>query len=614
MLTEEQAGTIKEPDEHKLIIALPGSGKTFTFISLAEAILKMDDNHSVMLVTFTNAAAGEMKQRIEKRLGKQMARRTKSATFASLMMHQFRQISHGRKPVIGAEQYTFVKRALASLNMNTDEIEEWLAKIEQMGRDLNHISDDTPSSKVFERYVEILNDDNRYDLNLMARELIHGMRNGEVKPYTHTHLLVDEFQDTDAIQLEWISCMGEVGAKIAVVGDDDQSIYSWRGSLGFEAFQEFKERFGASAYVLSRCFRCAPAILKSAKGFIENNEDRLDKEMVSAVTDEGKVTKVPIPPEFISKYLMKKSMQDELEIRKDKNKKQSKADDKKFENYRFVAEKIEDSQKSGWAVLARTNKQLDHMERAFTELGIKVLRIGGKSIFDNVHAVSMINLFLSLIQDKAASELVSGLGWIGESEVNLKRIYTESRRSGFASISQLSDSPWSPITSYLQSISQLAKQCREQDAEKYIEKWAKVMRRIIKKMDDKEKVLQETILDIIINILKGSRGDLIARALNLVDKTQGVKPSKAKDDDTDFVTLSTFNSSKGLEWENVWLIDMDAGVIPMLKDDISISAIEEERRLVYVAMTRAERELYLSYRADEESVFIEEIEGVIGGI
>ena len=266
MLTEEQAGTIKEPDEHKLIIALPGSGKTFTFISLAEAILKMDDSHSVLLVTFTNAAAGEMKQRIEKRLGKQMARRTKSATFASLMMHQFKQISRGRKPVIGAEQYTFVKRALASLHMNTDEIEEWLTKIEQMGRDLNYVSDDTPSSKVFERYIEILNDDNRYDLNLMARELIHGMRSGEVKPYKHTHLLVDEFQDTDAIQLEWVSCMGEVGAggegaKIAVVGDDDQSIYSWRGSLGFEAFLEFKERFGASAYVLSRCVRCAPAIL-----------------------------------------------------------------------------------------------------------------------------------------------------------------------------------------------------------------------------------------------------------------------------------------------------------------------------------------------------------------
>ncbi len=619
MLTEEQAGTIQEPNEHKLIIALPGSGKTFTFISLAEAILKMDDNHSVLLVTFTNAAAGEMKQRIEKRLGKQMARRTKSATFASLMMQQFKQISRGRKPVIGAEQYTFVKRALASLHMNTDEIEEWLTTIEQMGRDLNYASDETPSSQVFDRYIEILNDDNRYDLNLMARELIHGTKTGEVKPYKHTHLLVDEFQDTDAIQLEWVSCMGEVGAggegaKIAVVGDDDQSIYSWRGSLGFEAFQQFKERFNASAYVLSRCFRCSPAILKSAKGFIENNEDRLDKEMMSAVADEGKVTKVPIPPEFISKYLMKKSMADELEIKKDKGKKQSKADDKKFENYRFVAEKIQDSQKGGWAVLARTNKQLDQMERAFTELGIKVLRIGGKSIFDNVHAVSMVNLFLSLIKDKAASELVSGLGWIGESEVNLKRIYTESRRSGFASISQLGDSPWSPVTSYLQTIAQLAKQCREQDAEKYIDKWAQVMRRIIKKMDDKEKVLQETILDIIINILKGSKGELIARALNLVDKTQGVKSSKAKDDSADFVVLSTFNSSKGLEWENVWLIDMDAGVIPMLKDDISLAAIEEERRLVYVAMTRAERELYLSYRESEESVFIEEIDGVIGGI
>jgi DNA helicase-2/ATP-dependent DNA helicase PcrA len=120
MLTEEQAETIQEPDEHKLICALPGSGKTHTFISLVNVILEKDPKNTVLMMTFTNASAKEMEQRVVERLGKQKAKRVRAATFASLMLRQFKPIAGRRRSVIGPEQYTFVKRALAQMfNLNS---------------------------------------------------------------------------------------------------------------------------------------------------------------------------------------------------------------------------------------------------------------------------------------------------------------------------------------------------------------------------------------------------------------------------------------------------------------------------------------------------------------
>lgn len=614
MLTEEQAGTIAVPDEYKLICALPGSGKTFTFISLAEKIIEMNSATSVMMVTFTNASAGEMKERLEKRLGKKLSRRTISSTFASLMIRQFREIARGRKSIIGAEQYLFVRRALIAENMNVDEIDEWMSKIEQIGRDFYHQFDGTPSFIVFARYCQILKDHRRYDLNMMARELIHGINDGSIRPYKYSHILCDEFQDTDELQYLWLKAHGDRGVKIACVGDDDQSIYSWRGSMGFRAFQHFQEDFGASAYLLSKCFRCAPKILNSAKLFIENNEIRLDKDMISAVEEQGSVTKVPIPPEFLSKYLESKVKQDVQKISIQSKKELSKSEKEKFELYRFVAEKIKESENYGWAILARTNKQLDLMERALSELQMKAVRIGGKSIFDNIHAVSMVNLFYGLVFDNASAELVSGLAWTGESEENLKTIDMQAKRMGFSAASQMGDQEWKPITAFMQELSMLAKQCvTEEHAKKYVDKWERMMSKIIAKLNDKEKNLQLAVLDILVGILKGSKGDLKAHAMNLVDKTRKVntkKDVKAKE----AIVLATMNGSKGLEWERVWIIDMEQGTVPMLKDDLSLEAIEEERRLVYVAMTRAERELYLSYKDGRESPFLDEIDAVIGGV
>lgn len=126
MLTEEQELAVEEPNEYKLICALAGSGKTFTFISLAEEILKLNHSHRVLMVTFTNAAANEMDERLAKRLARKDYKRTSSSTFASLMMRQFRPLAKNRRCIIGAEQYSFVKRAVIAEGGDTDELESFV--------------------------------------------------------------------------------------------------------------------------------------------------------------------------------------------------------------------------------------------------------------------------------------------------------------------------------------------------------------------------------------------------------------------------------------------------------------------------------------------------------
>mgnify|MGYP003630942339 CR=1 FL=1 len=619
MITQEQQEAIQTPNEHKLIVSLAGSGKTFTFVSLAETILNTNPSSKVLLMTFTNAAAGEIGERLKKRLDSKSYLRSKSATYASLMMQQFKPLKKGRRCIIGAEQYSFLKRAVsvAGFDIDNDEINDLMLEIEAFGRDIDsEVKADCEHSEikgvysVYLKYCQILRSNNCYDINMMSRELIFAIREGVIKPYPHDNILCDEFQDSDSLQYLWLREHGLAGAKIACVADDDQSIYNFRGGLGYKAFLQLQDDFDPHLYYLSKTFRCAKKILASAKSFIENNQDRMQKAMESAVENEGKVFKVEIPVNYASMLNLDEKTRDKIEVDTGKNKEEE--TESKVEHYRFVAESIKVSEKTGWAVLARTNRQLDSIERALSEHGLSVVRVGGKSIFDNIHAVSMVNLFYGLINDKASSELVSGLSWASkESEKTLTHISKVSQIMGFSAVSQIGGMEWSKVTAYLQELSQLAKMCNESHAVRFIDKWNSTVERIIANQNDKEKKLQITVLDIITKILKGSRGDLAARAANLVNKTKKQQKDKVDNNDDEVIVLSTMNSSKGLEWPRVWIIDMEEGLVPSLKDGVSLEAIEEERRLVYVAMTRAEEELYISWREGKESMFIEEIEGVL---
>ncbi|WP_243768995.1 UvrD-helicase domain-containing protein, partial [Klebsiella pneumoniae] len=161
-----------------------------------------------------------------------------------------------------------------------------------------------------------------------------------------THLIVDEVQDTDGIQFTWISEHAKRGINTTIVGDDDQTIYSFRDAGGVKIFRQFDKAYNPNVFHLTKCFRCAPLILKFADTVIRKNKARYEKSLVSGRNgDKGKVT-------F---------------IRSDK------ADDQVD-----VIKELVEKNPHDWAILSRNNTTLDKME---SYLEVPVTRIGGKSFW-----------------------------------------------------------------------------------------------------------------------------------------------------------------------------------------------------------------------------------------
>lgn len=602
MLTEEQAGTIEDIDENKMIVALAGSGKTHTFISLVERILQQKPNSTIAMVTFTNAATSEMEERVKKRVGA-MSSRVYVGTFARLMRGQFAPLTNKRRLLIGGEYYGFVKRAMSSQCVDFDELSECMSAIDRLGRDLAFVDDGSSYSRVFVEYTTLLKRYGRYDLNLMARELIKGLIEGLVKPIKQDFILVDEFQDTDALQYAWLK-ENSRSKTVAVVGDDDQSIYAWRGGRGYDAFVDFQEDFDAQAYLLSNCFRCAPEVLDKAKSFIENNKDRIHKNMESPKPPGGSVSIREIPAGYISEFTKTKSERDDIDVAGSR-----KNESTQLESYRYIANELKGKETGGWSVLARTNLQLDELEQAMSELDINVVRVGGKSIFDNEHAFGISALLLGVVSAKGNNQLSTGLGWLGESEDVLHQIFTSSKGMGFTAVSVGGDASWLPITIAMQEFAIEAQRVSGKDnIQQFIKSFKKRIAAHIKKRGDSDEQFQYAILDLFTRILISGKGSLEDRAFRLASKLQkpNIKPNHRQ---SNAVVLTTLNSSKGLEWPNVWILGLNQNNIPLLKGDDSIERVEEERRLLYVGMTRAEDNLVLSYNEKTPSAFIEEITG-----
>ncbi|MBE1301835.1 MAG: AAA family ATPase [Alteromonadaceae bacterium] len=603
MLTEEQAGTIKTPHEHKLICALPGSGKTHTFIRLVAEILKTP-KANILMVTFSKASALEMQKRVLSVCGSAAAKRVTTKTFASLMLNQFKPIKGDRRLMMGPEQISFLKRALSEIKQRYTDINKWVEVIEELGRDIDYeYHPDNPEHRVYEAYLARMRRYKRFDLNMAAKELVLGMQTGNVKPLNYTNILCDEFQDTDDIQYQWLRCHGEHGAKLAVVGDDDQSIYGFRGSMGFRAFTAFQQDFTVKGYYLSRCFRCAENILKSAQSLIEENEGSRVKKKMIAHKAGGEVRCVEIPRGYESEYTRNLMMADLTAAAKsDKNKKES------VEHYRFVAERIKQSERTGWAVLARTNKQLDEMESALTALGVATVRIGGKSVFDNEHAVGIMGLLNGVANPKNTSALITGLGWLGEKEEVLQDIFPAAQQYGFSAAIPAIERPWSAATQYFQKMSNSAMGIGESSMDKFFKVFFQAVDSFIHKRNDDDKKLQLVISEICHGVMRRAKGGMLQRLRLLDEKARKNKTPDVSNDGV--VVLSTMNGAKGLEWPSVWIVDVETKKVPFIKGDLTLEAIQEERRLVYVAMTRAEEYLMLSYREARGSEFLDEIEHV----
>tara|TARA_Y100000780_G_scaffold178995_1_gene164296 strand:- start:1734 stop:3539 length:1806 start_codon:yes stop_codon:yes gene_type:complete len=590
-LTSEQSIIVNSPNECKLVVALPGSGKTATSVSLADSITK-DRNSSVLMVTFTKASAEEMRQRIQKTLPPSRHQQVTCATFASTMLKQHKPLLRGRRLILGAELTSYIHRIARKLGVEQDDVPAIEMLIEQIGRTYGYQSRGGVADAVYEELQSMLQQYGRIDLNTVARELIAGLKKGVVNPLQYTHFIVDEFQDTCEQQYHWLLQHKIEGRYFTVVGDDDQSIYGWRGAQGYQNMLNFQRDFNAKAYLLSKCFRCSAHILGAAQKVIEESTERINKPMVS-MKGSGKVAFRVYESGYQSPYT--KMLTTDCGIGA-----QDLLEPEHAEKYRFVVDCMLPNP-SEWTVLARTNQELDILETALSERGVPCIRVGGKSIFDSVSAIGIIKILSGLVTGNN-STLVEGLGWLGEGEESLYGIHEF--RGRFTQIAPLSS--WLPITKELHRLNRdwLVQKSDNPEERKItaLKDFQNCLSGHLRQSRSNEKYLHLGVLNAIISMAMNIKGTLKGSVQRLTSMGMGSKKIQTYDDEK--CVLCTLTSSKGLEWPKVFIINVNSQTLPS-KNSKEPADIEEERRLFYVGMTRAEDELVIQYSQSRPSSFLD---------
>lgn len=598
-LSSEQAGVVSSTTDHNLIVALPGAGKTFTMISYIEKLVMVPDNRIVAL-TFTKAAAEEMKNRVGKKVFGAQRKQLHVSTFHSLILKQAKKHVDfsGRKLLSGnasdrlsnhiAESYR-VKMGLqeevtiielVTHSRSGEEYDEPKEKSRQIPfkRVCNQLLKEfiaTPYhdeiefeySSVFkngiedfyEYYLEQLYHLKSWPMDVMCVEVTRALLIGDIEPINLTHLIVDEFQDTDPVQYAWVKCHGIAGAKITVVGDDDQAIYSFRGSMGVGGMRLFQENFDVKYHTLSTCFRCGNEILTMAGKLVSFNNDRIAKKMNSAANDDGEVN-----------LLYYESAEDESD---------------------GIGEGLLDNIGQSRAVLARTNSELNFIEGFLKCKGIECYRMNGTSIWESDSLKIYLHFLCVILQIRANTHLTPLLVYLGEAQSNVLQINSSLNGLSFVHC-ELDSNDWLKKTVELQNF------CKERwhlsstsDESKMIGLIDDIAEEFGSIMNKGVKDFAKLFKDILITM----SGSTFGRRVEEMERMSQQRSKQAVADES--VILTTFHGSKGLEWDYVWLMGLDDENIPhqMPGTKLDDSLIEEERRLLYVAMTRAKSKLSMSW-------------------
>ncbi|WP_176060263.1 ATP-dependent helicase [Paraburkholderia sp. BCC1876] len=523
-------------------IACPGAGKTKTIAAKA-ALLLRDPALKVGAVTFSKDAAVELRDRILRSASPDAKGRLTAGTFHSLAFRQLGLGGGARRDIASDGDRTgLLARVLAELGLNW-KVEEAIPVIERIKTNFGRVEQGTTEAELYNAYQEALARNGKIDFQDMLRLAVAGMEKGDIKPYAFTDLLVDEFQDTDPLQYRWVELHARAGACVTVVGDDDQSIYGFRASLGYRGMEAFAKAFDAQRIVLGSNYRCRSEILDAADRLIRHNEDRIPKLLRAERGAGGVVDSQRFDDEYVDAVAAIESLQPKL------------------------------AGGHSCAILARTNRILDPIESVCRSHGVPYFRASGQSIINRPQGALMCNL-LEIVQGTKLNGIDAVLGHSGMSSVHLSVLH---RDMGPVLVQRPKKDlvalglPEDTATAYRAFMKRLSEwqALRER---KYFELALEGVR---------EWMLTYAKTDAAIRSIQATY-DVIAR-LNgtFTERIEFLKRDNNRPVDGALV-LTTMHSSKGLEWDHVWISRAEENVVP---DDKSPES--EERRLFYVAMTRA---------------------------
>jgi DNA helicase II / ATP-dependent DNA helicase PcrA len=628
-LNDIQTQAVEQTDGPVLIFAGAGSGKTRVLTHRIALLLgrKKIAPDRILAVTFTNKAAGEMKTRLERMVGAS-ARDLWVGTFHAMCVRILRRdgskggISPSFAIIDDADQRQLVKDILDDLDYDERQLapgaclhEISKAKNSLVWPDKYHESQTSflgeRLANVYTEYERRLRESNSLDFDdLIVRTIDLLERDEKVREKYQNkfeYILVDEYQDVNIAQYRLIALLGAKHKNVTVVGDDDQSIYSWRGS-DYRMILRFEEDFpGAKVFKLEENYRSTQRILEAASALVENNKTRAPKKLFTRRAEGEAITVYAAATE-----------RDEA---------------------RYTVEKVKQMVRDGAAykdflILYRTNAQSRVFEEALIADGIPYRVVGGVGFYARAEIKDVIAYLRYIVNpaDALAFKRIVNVPRRGIGQQTLAALVQAANAKGLSVGEAIFDS-------------ELLKEAVPKKL-KELERFAELIRTFRERAEDL------SVADLLVSVMEDSgyvrelqaeeTHDARARIENLQEligvarEYEGGEPEAtlsgfltnvalisdldALDPESSYVTLMTMHGAKGLEFSHVFLTGLEEGVFPHSRALTDPTELEEERRLAYVGITRAMDRLFLSYAqrralfgntyAYPKSRFIEEMPGL----
>ena len=611
-LNKEQQQAVQHTEGPLLILAGAGSGKTKVLtVRIAHLLAQGVNPYEILAITFTNKAAKEMKSRVEGLVG-DVANRIWLSTFHSFCakflrfeLNNFLCYNSNFTIYDTSDSQAVIKAALKALNLDDKyyPVGAMIGAISDAKNKLLFASDFRKQARdfyqqkvadVYEYYERELRKNNALDFDDLLLVAVKLLQSNEavLDKYSKRfrYVMIDEYQDTNHAQYLLAKLLASHWKNIAVVGDADQSIYAWRGA-DIQNILDFEKDYPNCTFIkLEQNYRSTKIILDAANAVIENNEGRPKKNLWTDKTEGAKIQHFTAQSEheeaaFIGDTIAKKH-------------------------------DIHGVPYGDMAILYRTNAQSRVLEEALIKRALPYTMVGGTKFYDRKEIKDVL-AYLRVLYNPF-------------DDLSLLRIINVPKRSiGATTVAKLQDYARANGTSLFMTLTQLhlVDTIKGKTKEK-LEEFGILIFTLVAEMEDK------TVLDILESILDRTgylaqleestdpqdqaRAENIGELLSVAKDFQDTNPTGTVEDfleqvalvnDVDSfeqeeskVTLMTLHAAKGLEFPIVFLGGLEEGLFPHSRTLMNPEEIEEERRLAYVGITRAEKELYIS-NATTRTVF-----------
>jgi len=603
-LSPVQQEAVKAVNGPVMIVAGAGSGKTRVITYRIAYLIECGvPAHQILALTFTNKAASEMRKRIDALVGEkanELWMGTFHSMFARILRREAELLGYSRSFTIydSDDSLQLVKKAMERLNFSKDQFNPQAvrakissakngfvnpAQFEDMARDIF----DEKAARVYAEYDKLLKNNNAMDFDDLLVNPIRLFEKSQDRLVRYQHrfkfILVDEFQDTNRVQYIVTKMLSAAHRNICVVGDDAQSIYSFRGADIQNILNFPKDYHECQTFRLEQNYRSTKSILAAADKLIRYNQEQISKRLWTANPQGEPIDVVECSDDREEGYQVVEAIQHEI-----------------------LSHKLD---LKDFAVLYRTNAQSRSLEDALRRSSIPYTIVGGIRFYERKEIKDVLAYLRVVVNPKDGESLSRIINYpprgIGDASLERVQAFAASQGLGLydalGSLDKISDLPERSRKALKQFVEFIQKHVTLR-GQMSLSEFVRTMvdelgiltmfkdERTADSMNRWENV--QELLSAVSEYADEHDGGSLEQFLEEVSLVSDIDTYEGS---RNLVTLMTLHASKGLEFPVVFIAGIEEGLLPFSSSSIEHSNLEEERRLFYVGITRAQRKLYLTY-------------------